>query len=323
MHCKVKKELYAPDYYSRFKCTADKCRHSCCIDWEICIDDNALEKYKSIPDIISTVEYQDDGACFRLSDCGRCPHLDENGLCNIIISHGEELLSDICKNHPRFFNDISKERREAGIGIVCEEACRLIVENDAKLSLAKIGEIYETDEADEAMHCDGQNSNGEFCIINLRDRVFNIINEHGTALYETVHLLKSEFSINDIHTMSKWLDILLNLEILDTAWVQKIKNAKNHLCSDIPSSILEYDKYYTRLLAYFVYRHVSTAKGYDDMRARLAFAILSVQIIKHLFEIGTEHSLGSLIDTARSYSAEIEYSEDNTAELIFEFESEL
>ncbi len=26
---------YAPDYYTEFKCIADKCTHSCCVGWEI------------------------------------------------------------------------------------------------------------------------------------------------------------------------------------------------------------------------------------------------------------------------------------------------
>ena len=30
--------IIAPDYYREFHCIADKCRHSCCIGWEIDID---------------------------------------------------------------------------------------------------------------------------------------------------------------------------------------------------------------------------------------------------------------------------------------------
>ena len=31
-------KLYAPGYYKRFACIASKCRHSCCVGWEIDID---------------------------------------------------------------------------------------------------------------------------------------------------------------------------------------------------------------------------------------------------------------------------------------------
>ena len=39
-----------PNYYDKFKCIADKCRHSCCIGWEIDIDDDTMELYNSIGD---------------------------------------------------------------------------------------------------------------------------------------------------------------------------------------------------------------------------------------------------------------------------------
>ena len=41
-------KLYVPDYYGKFKCIAEKCKHNCCIGWEIDIDSQSLEKYKSI-----------------------------------------------------------------------------------------------------------------------------------------------------------------------------------------------------------------------------------------------------------------------------------
>ena len=31
-------KIIAPNYYPAFRCIADKCRHSCCIGWEIDID---------------------------------------------------------------------------------------------------------------------------------------------------------------------------------------------------------------------------------------------------------------------------------------------
>ena len=32
-----------PDYYSAFRCIAGACKHSCCIGWEIDIDEESLE----------------------------------------------------------------------------------------------------------------------------------------------------------------------------------------------------------------------------------------------------------------------------------------
>ena len=37
-------KITAPDYYSQFKCIADQCRHTCCVGWEIEVDDEGLER---------------------------------------------------------------------------------------------------------------------------------------------------------------------------------------------------------------------------------------------------------------------------------------
>ena len=41
-------KLTAPKYYHNFKCIADKCSHSCCIGWEIDVDEVTIEKYTSL-----------------------------------------------------------------------------------------------------------------------------------------------------------------------------------------------------------------------------------------------------------------------------------
>ena len=41
-----------PDYYNKFHCIANKCRHSCCIGWEIDIDQDSFEYYKTVGGIL-------------------------------------------------------------------------------------------------------------------------------------------------------------------------------------------------------------------------------------------------------------------------------
>ncbi len=314
---KIKRRIYAPSYYDEFKCTADSCRHSCCVDWEICIDSDTYEKYREIKSIISTVRESEDGPYFELCENGKCPHLNEDGLCDIILSYGEEYLSEICRNHPRFFNHVSAERTEAGLGIVCEEACRLILENDTPFQLT------ETDEFDEA------ESIGEATVYDPmpeRDRIISMIESDGT-FDEKIAEIKKEYGIPDLHTHEEWIDRFLSLEVLDPDWERDLRDIKGkHDHTDMKKSRI-YDKYYCRLITYFVYRHVSVADSRENLCARLAFAVLSVRMIRLLFEEGvdsavdTEHVPEMLIDWTRRYSAEIEYSEDNTDELIFMLES--
>ena len=136
-------KLYAPGYYKNFSCIADKCTHSCCIGWEIDIDSDTMAKYTSVThgygkQIRDSIDVTDTPH-FRLTDGERCPHLDQQGLCRIISNLGEAYLCDICREHPRFYNDTSRGR-EVGLGMACEEACRIILESDEYARMIEIGE---------------------------------------------------------------------------------------------------------------------------------------------------------------------------------------
>ena len=136
-------KLYAPKYYKNFKCSADRCEHSCCVGWEIDIDKDTLKKYKSLRGgygtVIADSISMDDTPHFRLGEGDRCPHLDKRGLCKIILAVGEEYLCDICREHPRFYNYTSVA--EVGIGMSCMEAARIILTSSEYATLLKIGEV--------------------------------------------------------------------------------------------------------------------------------------------------------------------------------------
>ena len=132
-------KIYVPDYYEHFKCIADKCRHSCCIGWEIDIDDYTMKIYDSIGGELggklrSNINVTSDGARFILDKNERCPFLCENGLCELILEKGEDILCDICTDHPRFRNFYS-DRIEMGLGLCCEAAAVLILGNQRPMNV--------------------------------------------------------------------------------------------------------------------------------------------------------------------------------------------
>ena len=138
-------EIYAPDYYLKFKCIADKCRHSCCIGWDVYVDDETLQKYaregselgSSIRNALTELE---DGTGFKMCQDGRCPFLDDSGLCDIITQKGDDLLCEICREHPRFYNFFS-DRIETGIGLSCEEASRIITGAEVPAGLVGVSTV--------------------------------------------------------------------------------------------------------------------------------------------------------------------------------------
>lgn len=143
-------KLVAPDYYADFRCLAGACRHTCCEGWEIDVDEDRLADYRKNPFIAPHID-ETDAPHFRLLDGERCPFLNQNGLCEMILRFGEASLCQICRDHPRFRNYWS-DRTELGLGLVCEEAGRIILERQTPMRLIVLeddGVIEETDE-DEA-----------------------------------------------------------------------------------------------------------------------------------------------------------------------------
>ena len=76
--------VYVPEYYSRFRCIASKCRNTCCAGWEIDIDPESLSRYqRMMGEFGSRVKRSislDGTPHFILSDHERCPLLNQNNL---------------------------------------------------------------------------------------------------------------------------------------------------------------------------------------------------------------------------------------------------
>ena len=128
--CSIIVTIYWPDYYKEFRCKAGKCLHTCCAGWLVGIDEKSLERFEKEPDIKNRIS----DSCFIMGKDGRCPFLRDDNLCDMILKHGEDYLCDICREHPRFYNSFD-DHMEAGIGLVCEEACRLVLECDKPFEL--------------------------------------------------------------------------------------------------------------------------------------------------------------------------------------------
>ena len=188
-------KLYAPKYYKNFRCIADKCDHSCCVGWEIDIDDSTLRKYESLEgrygDVIRNSISVEGIPHFKLCEGDRCPHLDERGLCKIIMSSGEDYLCDICREHPRFYNYTSVA--EMGIGMSCREAARVILCSPDYANLVEIGDVFvEADGTD----FDGRDECGKiFAILSYNETLYlcsfffpnKLFNK---SFYFNVHLCK-------------------------------------------------------------------------------------------------------------------------------------
>lgn len=117
--------LMTPAFHDQFRCIGGACQDNCCIGWEIDVDRDALEKYRAVPGAFGERLRQNivgDPPHFRLNG-ERCAFLNGDNLCDIILWGGEQMLCEICDQHPRFRAGYG-DRLEVGAGLCCEVAAR-------------------------------------------------------------------------------------------------------------------------------------------------------------------------------------------------------
>ena len=283
-------KLFAPEYYKNFKCIADKCKHSCCVGWEIDVDDDAMEKYSSLSsgygkEIIKSID-MDDTPHFRLCAGDRCPHLDEKGLCNIIKELGEGYLCHICREHPRFYND-TPYGKEVGVGMSCEEAARLILSSDGYRNIEEIGET------------EGEEEEFFFDPVEERDRVYSILSDRSVPYAERLSRISDAYGIS-LSVISN--ETIEELEYLDERHKEMFLKFSPDF--NTPEAL---EKYLERALAYFVYRHCSSAWDEEEFTSALGFSLFCERLVASVAPF-----CESIFEAARIVSEEIEYSEDNT-----------
>jgi len=299
-------KLLAPGYYKSFACIADRCRHSCCVGWEIDIDDAAMEKYAVLSkgygkNVIKSIE-AGDPPHFRLCEDERCPHLNERGLCRIIESLGEEYLCHICREHPRFYND-TPAGREAGLGLCCEEACRIILSSDEYDRLSEIGET-EGEPCAETTACREEATR-------IRGMIFEILSDRSVPYTERLTQIYSELSVSPSQLSDEeWRETLSSLEYLDKAHSAMFQSYTCELYTP-----KELEEPLERALAYFLYRHLTKAEGLGGILGAVGFSLFCERLICSVVS-----ETGESVETvARIVSEELEYCEENTEEIQFCF----
>lgn len=299
-------KVIIPDYYPDFHCIADRCRHSCCIGWEIDVDPDTREKYRCIPGefgarLSAAIDDSGDTAHFRLGPNERCPMLNASGLCDLITELGEENLCQICADHPRFRSFFS-HRTELGLGLCCEEAARLVLSREKPMALITL----EDDGTDEPL------DEEEEALLAIRDTLIVTLQERDVPLQER---LNEVMALGGLHIpQADWPEVYRRLERLDPAWDAALDSLA-HAASEPPEHL---STAFENFAVYMLYRHLPGAMEDEDIPGRVAFCMLSTWMLMALCAAKPGCTLADCIELARMYSAEIEYSEENIAELLDE-----
>lgn len=260
--------LRVPDYFGEFECTAGWCKDSCCIGWEINIDEDTAEYYEQARGEIGSrlreamYENEDGEISFRLGKKGRCSFLNGENLCDICIHMGEEALSEVCTEYPRFslwYADVQQKC----LSLSCEEAGRLLFSKEEpvefiEMELPDVASYEAGDEertSEEKKHFLEQAQNEAIAIlqnrsVSIEDRMKQYLSylswvqdklnrtnlEAGDSLAYTEQELEEDVPVLEFALLEqtyeqyeKRMDIFKELEVLDHEWEDVKKNLQDNL----------------------------------------------------------------------------------------------
>ncbi|MBR2198496.1 MAG: flagellin lysine-N-methylase [Fibrobacter sp.] len=299
--------LRKPDFYSQFKCTASRCSDTCCVGWEIDIDEVSQRAYRKVEGpfgdrLRASIE---DGH-FKLLPHDRCPFLDKGNLCEIYKNLGEGALCQICREHPRFV-EVYGDIMEKGLGLCCEEATRLLLEGKGPLAFTS----EECDEPEDELDEDDREIRNQ--VLYEREQIFSALANSATPFSERLY---TAFGITDENPFAPLAnardlyELLAKTVSFGPAWDKALVRIKARI-DTAGTAPIEDQGYFnetesSRLLAYLVYRHFAKCLFDGHADGKRHFAVFFWNIVR-LFT----RELGGKINAIKILSRQLEYCEEN------------
>ena len=334
--------------FDKFHCIADQCPMSCCHGWQIVIDDESLHRYKNEENSMKerleqSIDWEE--SCFYQKN-GRCVMLNDNELCDLQLTLGEDALCTTCQRYPRHVEEF-EDVREWSLSLSCPEAARIILENKESLSFIQWDEKEEDDfeDFDFLLYTN---------LTDAREILFQIIQDRNISFY-----IKAYYMLNFAEKMQIYLDdgdfssmedllsqyrkrlesqtlfdmnldimdqnfichnsedifakeqfeTLFDLEQLNPEWINLLNITKENFVYKI-SFDSKKEIQAEQLLMFFVYTYFCGAV-YDNMiYAKVLFAISCVYWIFQV-ENSCFMEADSIIKASYLFAREIEHSDDN------------
>lgn len=349
-----------PDYFDSFHCIGGACTDTCCAGWEIEVDEESCSRYlqmkgKTGKRLRKELTVTEEESYFALKD-GKCPFLNKEGLCELILAEGEDILCDICREHPRFYNWYGSHT-EVGLGLCCEEAERLMFADSKPagfVSEVQSDDNEEEEEEEQFISLMMQAREAAFAIVqnrtvSLDKRLWGL---HGfgmelqTLLDEEslekipdlcrryIQLTEEELShaekngniISAAETIKELFTEYAMLEALDTSWPRMLTQTAEKAETLLSQSSAFMEQYpqctweYEHLIVYFLNRYFMESVFDMDVLSKVRFGLAGLTVIR-LLEIENRNRTGNRTekdrnDIIRRYSKEIEYCPENVAALV-------
>ncbi|MDK0926725.1 flagellin lysine-N-methylase [Clostridium perfringens] len=238
--------------YNDFKCTADKCKFTCCEGWDINIDKDTYERWEKdekdsnyLLNGVKTKECNGKEEYFiKKETFEKCPFLDCEGLCNIVKSHGEGYLSKTCHSFPRMNNDFG-HKRELSLSCACPEVIEILDKIHEKIGMEPKSS---NDEEEDLLE------------LKIRESLINIIYEDKFSLDERL-LIGFDMLLNILEDESYTSEEILLKELekySDNEYRKEVAYVYNEIELNRVDSLLEINSLFLDMVEN--YREVSNLK---------------------------------------------------------------
>ncbi|MBR5356243.1 MAG: flagellin lysine-N-methylase [Lachnospiraceae bacterium] len=342
--------------FEKFKCIADKCPKSCCIGWQIMIDESSLSKYKETKGdfeerLKKGVDYNESAF---IQHNTRCSMLNDNGLCDLQSTLGEGYLCDTCRLYPRHTEEFL-DLREYSLSLSCPEVVRMILSKDYEFGWIET-ENDECDDPDEFEDFDLlifdaleyarekmiEIASDKSLTLEARMQKIALLAYKLQSLYDEGEVLEMGDAVSEPVSLDEdpdeiaagvcggyeyclnSLDVLIDMEALEESWTDSIKETKSYYkkhpdAYNTRDALDNLEINLEKILKSLLFTYFCGAIYDGQIYARAMIAVQSVRFIEMIYE-ATKEDLDS---TIYLYSREVEHSDDNVNRMISFFESEL
>lgn len=124
-------------FYENFTCLADKCPDNCCRAWDMPVDSETLERYRSTEGkeglkLQLKLTHNKEGDVVLRTLFGKCVNLSKDGLCKLQCNGQGEYMPKVCRVYPR--NTVAYGDYHYGmIDLSCIAAAKMFVKTEGRL----------------------------------------------------------------------------------------------------------------------------------------------------------------------------------------------
>lgn len=340
--------LTYPDYYPSFVCLAGACPDTCCKDWQIILDKDAIARYAALDTplgrkIMASLITEDGETRFAFSD-GHCALLQPDGLCPIQAALGEAALCNTCHSHPRFIEEYGASQ-ELSLAVSCPAAAELLLRRETPV-------LFVTETTPEPVtDCNELEPDLYFALLSARRRAIALVQEDTLPINDRLVLLL-QFSkrmqmlldtrrerLTDTLCSEFSEPALLRRHLLRSRRLQSadppfypfwaVLNHMEHLTACFPrllDSVLtaepapfppeSFSRQQENLMAYFLFRYFLKAVNDRKLLPRVESCVFHLLCIRYLYCAAEGKTPDDLIAVSSLYCKEVEHSEDNLGLLL-------